>query len=261
MRQRFFFLFLLFALVGKAVETEVTPSDFSSAYANAADGDVLVLGEGAYGGTLTFPDKKVITLKAADEAEVLFGCLFRCNNADATGGGIVLDGVKVSITDSYFINLDAYGDIRLIAMKNCEITNIARCFLRTNGTGRFIEDIEFYNCLIHDCGSGGWNFMYPKHTVKRVTTKDCTLFNYANGESFFFANGADASNDFVFVFTNNTVYKWGKSNDRALCKTEGKYSGNSVYTFADNIVYKGGADNVKPQMIQATSGTLVAQNN
>ena len=58
MRQRFFFLFLLFALVGKAVETEVTPSDFSSAYANAADGDVLVLGEGAYGGTLTFPTRK-----------------------------------------------------------------------------------------------------------------------------------------------------------------------------------------------------------
>lgn len=261
MRKKLFLLFFSAALLGQAAETEVLPGDFATAYANAADGDVLLLGEGAYGGTLTFPDKKVITLKAADGADVTFGCLFRSNNADATDGGIILDGVKVSITDSYFINLDAYGDIKLIAMRNSDISNIGRCFLRTNNTGKVIEDVEFYNCLIHDCGSGGWNFMYPKHTVKRVTAKDCTLYNYSNGESFFFANGADATNDFVFTFTNNTVYRWAKSNDRALCKTEGKYSENSIYTFIDNIVYKGGTDIVSPQMVQASSGTLIAQNN
>lgn len=256
-----FFALLCTALCCRAVETVVAPGSFATAYAEAADGDVLILSEGAYGGTLTFPDKKVVTMKAAEGAEVLFGCLFRCNNASATDGGIILDGVKVSITDSYFINLDAYGDVKLIAMHNCEISNIARCFLRTNSTGHFIEEIEFFNCLIHDCGSGGWNFMYPKHVVRRVTTESCTLYNYSGGESFFFANSSDATNDFVFTFNNNTVYKWAKSNDRALCKTEGKYGESSVYTFTDNIVYKGGADNVKPQMIQATTGMLIAQNN
>lgn len=252
---------LLVALTGHAAEKSVQPGDFTSAYEAASDGDVLILEEGAYGGTLTFPAGKLITLKAAEEAEVIFGCLFRSNDADATGGGIVLDGVKISIADSYFINLDKYGDIKLIAMRNCDISNIARCFLRTNDTGRVIEEIEFYNCVIHDCGSGGWNFMYPKHTVKKVTTKNCTLYNYANGESFFFANGTDNENDFVFTFSNNTVYKWGKSNDRALSKTEGKYSANSLYVFTDNIVFGGGAAGVKPQMVQANSGTLVAQNN
>ena len=261
MKRILFFVLLCTALCVRAAEIIVSPGNFAAKYAEATDGDVLLMSEGAYGGTLTFPDKKVVTMKAAEGAEVIFGCLFRGNNASATEGGIILDGVKVSITDSYFINLDAYGDVKLIAMRNCDISNIARCFLRTNSSGNFIEEIEFYNCLIHDCGSGGWNFMYPKHVVRRVTTECCTLYNYSGGESFFFANSSDENNDFVFTFNNNTVYKWAKSNDRALCKTEGKYGESSVYTFTDNIVYKGGADNVKPQMVQATTGMLLAQNN
>jgi pectin methylesterase-like acyl-CoA thioesterase len=138
---------------------------------------------------------------------------------------------------------------------------VARCFLRTNNDTNTIGEIIFDNCVIHDCGSGGWNFMYPKHIVKSVKVSNSTLCNYTNGESFFFANGKDQNNVFTFEFTNNTVYRWAKSNDRALCKTEGKYSTESTYTFANNIVWKGGSDNVKPQMIQATGGTLTARNN
>ncbi len=66
-------------------EVAVSPSTLSSAYAEAADGDVLVLESGAYGGTLTFPSGKTITIKAAPEAEVAFGGLFRANDASLTG--------------------------------------------------------------------------------------------------------------------------------------------------------------------------------
>lgn len=244
-----------------AAEIPVGPSDLATAYAGAADGDVLVLEAGAYGGTLTFPSEKTITLKAADNAEVKFGAIFRANDESLKRGGLILDGVNVLITDSYFINLDKYGDITTITMRNCDIANIARCFLRTNNASNTIDKIIFDNCKIHDCGNGGWNFMYPKHTVKSVSVTNCTLYNYANGESFFMPNATNTANNLTFTFTNNTVYRWGKSNDRALAKTEKKYSENSTYTFTDNIIYKGGKDNVTPYIVHAASGKLVAKNN
>ena len=252
---------LLAIFTMNAAEVQVDPSTLATAFAEAQDGDVLVMAEGAYAGTLTFPSGKTVTLKAAEGAEVTFGCLFRANDEALTGGGIVLDGLTITIADSYFINLDKYGDITKIMVRNCDISNVARCFLRTNNEGSTIGEIVFEGCVIHDCGSGGWNFMYPKHVVKKVTAVGNTLYNYVNGESFFFANGKDESNVFTFVFTNNTVYRWAKSNDRALCKTEGKYSSESTYTFMDNIVYKGGTDAVSPQMVQASRGTLTAKNN
>ena len=261
MRKIFTALTLLATLAAGAKTVQVTTSDFSTAYTKAADGDVLEMAAGSYGGNLTFPSGKTITMKAADGATVNFACLFRANDIALTNGGIVLDGVNVSITDNYFINLDHYADIKTITMKNCDIANIGRCFLRTNDEGKTIDEIVFDNCVIHDCGSGGWNFMYPKHAVKKVVTTNSTLYNYANGESFFCQNANVTSTDLTFVFSNNTVYKWAKSNDRALAKTEGKYSANSTYTFNNNIVYKGGADNVKPQMVQTNNGKVVANNN
>lgn len=244
-----------------AAEIPVTPSGLTAAYDGASDGDVLVLESGAYAGTLTFPSGKTITIKAAEGADVKFGNLFHANDASLTGGGIILDGLNVYITDSYFIYLDNYGDIKTITMRNCDIANIGRCLLRTNNAGNSIDEIVFDNCVIHDCGNGGWNFMYPKHIVKSVSVTNSTLCNYANGESFFMPNAADTDNDFSFTFTNNTVYRWGKSNDRALAKTEKKYSANSTYTFTDNIIYKGGADGIKPYIVHAASGKLVAHNN
>lgn len=254
-------LTLLAVLNISAAEVNVDPATLQSALSDAADGDVLVLSEGAYGGQLTFPSEKSVTFKAAEGADVAFACLFRANDETLTGGGIILDGLKIAISDSYFINLDKYGDIKRIEVRNCDISNVARCFLRTNNEQNTIDEIIFDNCVIHDCGSGGWNFMYPKHIVKKLTVSRSTLYNYTNGESLFFANGKDQSNVFAFEFKNNTVYRWAKSNDRALCKTEGKYSTESTFTFTDNIVYKGGASGVMPQMVQATGGTLKAKNN
>lgn len=178
-------LMLLAALSAGAVETSVDPATLQKAFASAADGDVLLLAEGAYGGQFTFPAGKTVTLKAAPEADVTFGGLFRANDATLTDGGIVLDGLNIRITDSYFISLDNYGDIREITVRNCEVANVGRCFLRTNNAGFKIDGITFDNCKIHDCGTGGWNFLYPKHAVGSVTVTNSTLYNYQTGESFF----------------------------------------------------------------------------
>ena len=155
-------------LAANAATVDVDTSNFSSAYDAASDGDILLLSEGAYGGTLTFPSAKTVTLKAADGAEVKFGGVFRANDESISGGGIVLDGLKIDITDSYFINLDQCGDITRIEVKNCDISNIARCFLRTNNANYSLSEISFDNCIIRNCGSGGWKLPYPKHKVGKV---------------------------------------------------------------------------------------------
>ena len=118
MRKQLLSISLLAALSMTAARVEVGPSTFENAYKEAADGDVLVLSEGAYGGTLTFPSGKTLTIQAAPGAEVRFASLFRANDNALTGGGIILDGVNISITDSYFINLDKYGDIATITLRD-----------------------------------------------------------------------------------------------------------------------------------------------
>lgn len=252
---------MLAAMTLSAAEVAVGPSTLDASFNAAADGDVLLLETGAYGGTLTFPAGKTVTIKAAPEADVTFSALFRANDASLTGGGIVVDGVKISITDSYFINLDKYGDIAGIEFRNCDIANIARCFLRTSTEGKSIDHIVFDNCIIHDCGNGGWNFIYPKHTVKSVSVSNSTLYDYIGGESFFYPYTTDTNNNLTFTFKNNTVYRWAKSNDRALAKVEGKYGEGSTYVFTDNIIYKGGADNVTPFVVHVGKGKLTASNN
>ncbi len=63
-------LAIMAVLAANAATVDVDTSNFSSAYDAASDGDILLLSEGAYGGTLTFPSAKTVTLKAADGAEV-----------------------------------------------------------------------------------------------------------------------------------------------------------------------------------------------
>lgn len=261
MKVKSLFICSLLAFSASAAETVVNPTTLQAAYTAAADGDVLLLESGSYGGQLTFPSGKTITLKAQEGSDVKFGCLFRGNDASLADGGIIIDGVTVNITDSYFINLDKYGHVTTVTMRNSDIGGIGRCFLRTNSEGSVIDEIVFDNCVIHDNGNGGWNFIYPKHAVKKVSTTNSTLYNYIKGESFFCQNTSVSDKAIEFVFTNNTVYRWGKSNDRALAKIEGKYSDSSVFTFKDNIVYKGGTDGVMPMMIDSKQGTLTAANN
>lgn len=244
-----------------ATETNVTVANFATEYENAADGDVLLLAAGTYGGTINFPNAKTVTLRAAEGAAVNFGTLIRDNASSTTGGGLILEGLNIVTTNAYYIDLSNYQDIKTLTVRDCEITTIGRCFLRTNKEGGEIDEIVFERCLIHDMGSGGWCFMYPKHIVKKVTVTGSTLYNYTGGESLFQANATETENEFAFTFTNNTVYRWSKATKYALCKTDNRYSTNSTYTLRDNIIWRPGVDGQQPGLVTATGGTLTAENN
>lgn len=252
-------LALLTCHVGQAKETSVDVNTLSAAFDQAADQDILLLESGTYSGRLTFPNGKTLTLKAAPGADVVFAGTFTGNESDSDGG-IILDGLDIVTGENYFIDM-AYGNVKTIAVRNCSISDIGRCFLRTNNAGKVIDAIEFTNCIVSDCGTNGYCFLYPQHGVKSVSVKNCTLKNYTSGESFFGPKNTTADIALTFVFENNTVYKWSKSSSYALCKADGKYSNESTYTFRNNIISTAGVAGQKPLIVAAKGGNLIAQNN
>ena len=263
MKTRHLFLGLLAFLaceVGYAKETSVNANSLTSEFNQAADQDILLLESGTYSGQLAFPNGKTITLKAAPGAEVTFSGSFSIKDENATGGGIILDGLNIVTKNNYFMDM-TYGDIKMIAVRNCTISDIGRCFLRTNNAGKTIDAIEFTNCIITDCGENGYCLLYPQHGVKSVSVKNSTFKNYTNGESFFCPKNTTADIVLSFTFENNTVYKWGKRSSDALCKVESKYSPNSTYTFRNNIISTPGVEGQAPGIIISTGGNLIAENN
>lgn len=242
-----------------AKEINVTTQTFNEAYTLAESGDILLMSSGTYNKQISFPSDKSITLKAEKNAEVVI--TFDITGNDDTsenGGGLIFDGVKINRSADYFISGN-FGNISTLEFKNSEITNIGRCLLRTSNEGT-INNIEFENCLIHDCGNNGWNFLYPKHIVKKVSVKNCSLYNYL-GESFFSPTGSDNNNIFTFIFENNTVYKWSKDTKYAICNTAKNYSTNSIYNFTNNIINEPGVSGKTPSILNATGGTLTAEKN
>ena len=248
-------------LLCHAAEVNVEPSTFKDKYEAAADGDVLVMSAGTYGDDISLLDGKTVTLKAADDAEVVYTGVVRNSDASTTGGGIVFDGITVQPDDNYFIDI-TYGNVKEITMLGCDISGIGRCFIRTNNEGSTIDEIRIDNCLIHDCGTNGYNFIYPKHGVKKVSVTNSTLYNYLNGESFFAPNSTNTGISFTFTFSNNTVYKWSKASKYAICNVESKVNNIlSQYEFKDNIFYKPGVDGQTPNILNANGGRLTAEKN
>ena len=261
MKKRFLTILsaLMICSAGFAAEKAVDVNTLSSEFAAAADGDVLLLSEGTYSSKLTFPAGKTITLKAAEGAAVTYAGTFGGNESD-TDGGIILDGLNIVTGNNYFIDMK-YGNVKSIVVRNCSISQIGRCFLRTNNAGYSIDLIEFDNCIITDNGVNGYCFLYPQHGVKEVICRNSTLKNYISGESFFSPKNTTADITLTFTFENNTVYKWSKSSSYALCNSESKYSANSTYTFRNNIIYTPGVAGQTPRIVKATGGTLTAENN
>lgn len=256
-------LFLLVALTlgfnANAATTNVSPTDYVAVIASAADGDELIMEAGIYSQAINLPTGKTITLKAATGAEV--NITFSVGGTvTATDGGLIFDGVKINPSGDYFVSGDM-GNITILAFRNSTINKVNRCLLRTNTAGYIIQNVEITNCIISNCGDKNYNLLYPKHAVKNVTVKNCTLYNYVGGESFFFANAAVADNVLNFTFENNTVYKWAKSSDRALCNVQTKYSTASNFTFRNNIVTVAGVDGTMPKMLSAIGGNLISENN
>jgi len=266
-----FFCALFFALipigwVSAATTTSVTTATYLAAYNAASNGDTLLLATGNYANTsLPFPSGKTITLKAAENAKPVVDFCITANNVLLTNGGLIFDSLEVTTTRSYFIDITNYKDIALIKFKNCVIRDIARCLMRsTTGLTGSIMDFSIDNCIIKNCGTSGYNFIWTKHAVKSLSVTNSTLYNYTNGESFFYPNQLYADNILTFKFENNTVYKWAKDATRAICNMSvGKYNAASTYSFKNNIITVPGVDGFAPKIIltNVAGGTLIAQNN
>ncbi len=263
MRKSLLLLLWLVSAVAWATDVKVTPETFKAAYEAAEDGDVLLLAEGTYGTEIQFPSGKTITIKADEGAKPVFTANVRSNNADSSNGGLIFDGIDINHNtgDNYVINLDNIGDIAIIACRNCEIQNVGRCFLRTNNADATIGKIEFINCLIHDNGQNGWNFMYPKHAVQELTVENTSFYNYTSGESFLCLNGNNNSTvDLKATITNSMFYNWGKDANRAVLMLGSKSGTGSTYSLTNNI-FGEDAGRVQPSVVNASNGALAANNN
>lgn len=252
-------MLMCFATQLWAADIKVTPETFKKAYDAATDGDVLLMADGTYGTEITFPSGKTVTLKADGEAKPVFTANVRGNSADIAGGQLIMDGLDINhATDAYFMNFTV-GGIKGIVCRNCQIRNIDRCFLRSNGQGR-IELIEFDNCLIYNNGNGGWNFLYPEHTVGTLIVRNTTFYNYSAGESFFCPNKSAKGTTLEATIENCTFYNWGKDTGRAILNIGDTYGADSKFVFANNIIAEpDGAPRPKP--LSGTGGELVATSN
>jgi len=196
------------------------PSTFKEIYDEAPDGYVLLLETGDYATRIEFPSDRTITLKAAEGASPVFKADIS-GSASVNNGGLIFDGVEISRGAAYVISADL-GNVKLISFRNLTVNDVWRCLIRTNNEGYTIDNIEFDNCIIKECGLQRWNLIYTKHGVKNVTVKNSTLYNYNEGESFFCVYASVPSNVLNFVFENNTVYNWsGATDGRALAKVGG----------------------------------------
>ena len=241
----------------------VTPATIGTELLNASDGDVLILQAGTYTSGINLQDGKVITLQGESKETVVITQQISMGST-LTNCGLIFKNLTVNRSSDYFMSGDV-GNIKTLEFHNVIIQNVNRCLVRTgNDTGNYIDLIKFDNSIIKNCGSNGWNFIYSRHIVKAIEVTNSTLYNYLNGESFFYpyhaSSTAASANVFSFLFQNNTIYKWGKDSSRALCNIRNLYSVNSTYTFKDNIITEPGATQL-PNILVATGGNLIAEKN
>jgi len=256
-----FMMFLFGTNLISASIINVTPATIGASLTNAVDGDILLLDAGTYTSGINFQNGKVITLQGVDKATVIITQTIGLGTLTTiTNCGLIFKDLTINISASYFMD-GTIGDLKIIEFNNVVIQNVNRCILRTgNATVNTIDLIKFNNCTIKNCGSGGYSFLYPKHVVKSLEVTNSTLYNYTAGESFFNPQTAAISNVFTFSFQNNTVYKWGKDDSRALCNVRNLYSTSSNYVFKNNVIAEPGVTSL-PKIVIATGGNLVAEKN
>lgn len=252
---------LLAALAGgvataQADEVHVsTSAEFGTAYNAAATtatdngSTTIVLAAGTYKlsesglrwNQMEIPMSRTVTIKAAEGADVTLIGKVQSYEANRCGS-LIFDGIKLrTTTTNGFIDLgNNTTNVGDIIFRNCDFASVTgnaleRSFITGGNNSGTINSIQFDNCTIHDC-CNEYNFIYTNHLVKAVSVTNCTLYNYG-GESFFYPRTANTDLAFSFTFTNNTVYRWAKTNSRrAFAMAGSNYSSSSTYTFKDNII-------------------------
>lgn len=257
---------IFLAYVLRAANISVTPANYETAYANAVDGDILLLDAGTYSAALEFPVGKIITLKKSAEASSmpLLTFAWATTNTATAGSGLILDGLEISLNADYYINFAASSIVEKFIFKNCTIGNINRCLIRATNLSVELHELVLENCLIKDCGANGYCFIWSRGAVNSLTVKNSTMYNYG-GEGFFLAQNNDQTNAFSFSMQNNTIFKSGKdgSANYGWCSILVNYAGTSTYNISNNIFYKPftTADTRMTIVVPAGSGTVTCKNN
>ena len=244
-----------------AKEASITPSSFADAWTAAADGDVLVMQAGKYDVPFQLQSNKTITLRAADNAEVI---LQQGPSAEETAEnvGLIFDGITIHLRrGDHFMRILTQG-MKTLEFRNCIIEDVPRCLF--NATGDMaIDQIVFDNCIIRNCGTKGYCLIWSKGSISKLTITNCTLYNYLDGESFFYQSNRRASCNMELLFANNTVSKWGvgDGDTSPFFNITDKLGRDASFVFRNNIFYKGATDANHPNIITTSGGTVTAENN
>lgn len=216
--------------------TVESPADYATAYAGAADGDVLLLYSGTYANQ-DLPTGKCITVKAfADTCEVFLTGEIRGGGVD---GGITYDGVTIGDGASYLFNFAPTGHIKHIRFVNTTLQNVSRCtfYLGGDAATTALELVEFQNCVLRNLNSGNWNMSWHSTPIYKWIVNESTLYGNEGMECMYNPTGSYSGKSHQFIFTHNTVYSGCRDANRTFCNVTDKFDGEeSVLTFTDNVI-------------------------
>jgi len=215
--------------------TVESPADYATAYAGAADGDVLLLYSGTYANQ-DLPTGKCITVKAfADTCEVFLTGEIRGGGVD---GGITYDGVTIGDGASYLFNFTPTGHIKHIRFVNTTLQNVSRCtfYLGGDAATTALELVEFQNCVLRNLNTGNWNMSWHTTPIWKWVINESTLYGNEGMECFYNPRAA-TEHTFEFIFTHNTMYSGCRDANRTINNVSGNATGEgSVMTFTDNVI-------------------------
>ena len=245
----------------QAKDIKVTPTSFAEAWTAAADGDVLLMETGKYDVAFQLQSNKTLTLRAADGAEVV---LQQGPSAVETAEnvGIIFDGITIRLRKGDYFMRILTQSMKTLEFRNCSIEDIPRCLF--NATDDMpIDQIVIDNCIIANCGNKGYCLIWSKGSIKKLIVNNSTLYNYLDGESFFYQSNRRSGCNMELTFTNNTVSKWGigDGDTSPFFNITDKLGRNSTFLFRNNIFSAAAIAANRPNIITTSGGTVTAENN
>ena len=212
-------LFLALSSTLKAADVVIDPTTtLATAYASAASGDVIILGDGSYVVDANMTMTKAITIKAQNAKKAtISGATFLFSTSSSgslTVQDVVLDGTKTGGTTFAGYLVDFNGTYPLavnqITFDNCSITKYGNCMLRANRGECTCDGLKINNCIIYN---NGYVAAYPFFQVTKtkfgtgsLELTNSTVYDFANEYIQNYSTTAGGDNTATYLFKNNTFF-------------------------------------------------------
>lgn len=208
----------------KAADVVIDPSTkLSTAYANAASGDVIILGDGTYVVDANIVMTKAITIKAQNAKKaIVTGATFQFTTSSTgtlTVQDLVLDGTKTLVPPAaqtyagYLIDFagTAYPlAVNQIIFDNCTVYKYGNCMLRANRGECTCDGLKMNNCIVYN---SGYISSYPFYQVTKtkfgtgsLELTNSTVYDFANEFIQNYNTTAGGDNSATYLFKNNTFF-------------------------------------------------------